>query len=165
MEKGISLYEITEAYQKLDTLLDSVGEGTTDLNEYLDGIETQMENKVDNIVRYSKNLELTALAIATEIDRLVALKKGYEKKSEALIDYISYTMLKHNIERVDTEVCRLSFRKSSTVEIDDTSKLPKAYVVEKVSYQPDKKAIKEAIEKGVPVAGAHIEEHKNLQIK
>jgi len=162
MEQGISLYEITGAYKNIEDLLEK---GSEELAVYLDSIEMQMENKVNNIVRYSKNLELTALAINTEIARMTDLKKGYEKKSEALIDYISNTMQRNGIEKIDTEVCKLSFRKSSTVEIDDTTKIPKEYVVEKVSYSPDKKAIKEAIEKGVTVDGAHIENHKNLQIK
>jgi len=165
MEKGITLYEITEAYKKIESLLDVVEDGTGGLNVYLDSIQDQMENKVNNIVRYSKNLELTSLAISAEVDRLVDLKKAYDRKSKALIDYISYSMQKNSIERVDTDVCKLSFIKSTSVEIDDISKLPKKYIVEKISYSPDKKAIKEAIKKGKQVSGARLEDKKNLQIK
>ncbi len=163
-EKGLSLYAITEAYQKLDTLLEVTGEGN-ELMEYLDAIQGQMENKVDNIVRYSKNLELTAGAIDTEIERLQELKKSYVNKAEALRNYISYAMRKHGIEKVETGVARISFRKSSSVEIVDPTVLPEKFLVTKTTQAPDKKAIKEAIENGESVPGARIEEKKNLQIK
>lgn len=163
-EKGLSLYEMAEAYQNLDILLENT-EDRTALVEYLDGIQVQMKDKVSNIVRYSKNLELTAGAIDVEIERLTALKKSYEGKSQSLKDYISYSMLKHGIEKVETDIAKIFFRKSKSVEIVDLDMLPEDLVVQKVSFQPDKKAIKEAIESGWSVAGARIVEAMKLQIK
>lgn len=162
MEKGLSLYEIADAYEGLGVLLEHEG---TDITEYLDAVEMQLNNKVENIVKYSRNLELTAEAVDSEIERLTAIKKSYENKAQTLKDYIKYSMLKHGIEKVDTGVCRLSFRKSESVEIDDLDKIPEHLIVTKTSFQPNKKAIKELLDKGEIVPGVHKEIHNNLQIK
>ncbi len=162
MEKGLSLYSIAEAYNGLGVLLEHEG---TDITEYLDAVEMQLNNKVENIVKYSRNLELTAEAVDLEIERLTALKESYRKKSQTLKDYIKYSMLKHGIEKVDTGVCRLSFRKSESVEVDDLDKIPEHLVVQKISFKPNKKAIKELLDKGEIVPGCHKNITQNLQIK
>lgn len=162
-EKGLTLYEMAEAYDRLGVILES--EDSEELKAYLDAVEGQLEDKVANVVRYSKNLELTADAIEIEITRLEELKKRYTSKSQSLRNYIAYVMQRFDMPKVDTVVASVSFRKSQTVEIDDVALLPEKFIVVKTSKQPDKKAIKEAIEHGEAVSGAHIEEHKNLQIK
>lgn len=161
MTEKLALYAIAEAFSKLDEMVENDGS----LVEYLDGVQMQLQEKVNNIVRYSRNLELTAEMIDVEIKRLSELKSAYKNKSESLKDYISYSMKKNGIEKVETDIARLSFRKSQTVEIEDISKLPERFVVTKVSKTADKKAIKEAIENGEAVEGARIDNHNNLQIK
>ena len=161
MTEKLALYTIAEAFSKLDEMV----ENDSSLVEYLDGVQMQLQEKVNNIVRYSRNLELTAEMIDVEIKRLSELKSVYKNKSDSLKDYISYSMQKNGIEKVETDIARLSFRKSQTVEIEDISKLPERFVVTKVSKTADKKAIKEAIENGEAVEGARIDNHNNLQIK
>lgn len=161
MTEKIALYTIAEAFAKLDEMV----ENNSSLVEYLDGVQMQLQDKVNNIVRYSRNLELTAEMIDIEIKRLSELKSVYKNKSDSLKNYISYSMQKNGIEKVETDIARLSFRKSSTVEIEDIEKLPERFVVTKVSKTADKKAIKEALENGEAVEGARIDNHNNLQIK
>jgi len=161
--KSLSLYEVAEAYQSLSALLEDGQQ--EELQVYLDGIEMQMKDKVSQVIRFSKNLELTADAVNTEIDRLKELKKSYEAHSLSLKNYISYSMQKHDIDNINTDIAKLFFRKSTTVEIDEEAKLPQEYLVEKTTYAPDKKAIKEALLKGEIIDGARIANHNNLQIK
>lgn len=163
MEKGLSLYEIAEAYQNLNSVMESGSD--TELTEYLDGIQTQLEDKVSNIIKYGRSLELTSGAIDTEIDRLKDLKRLYDARSDSLKEYIAYSMVKHGITKVDTDIAKISFKKSVTTEIDDVEKLPKEFVLVKTSIQPDKLAIKEALESGKSVSGAHLESHNNLVIR
>ena len=65
----------------------------------------------------------------------------------------------------ETSKCKLSFRKSKTVEVPNIDLLDPAFIVTKTEITPDKKAIKAAIEAGENVAGAFIEEKQNIQIK
>ena len=58
----------------------------------------------------------------------------------------------------------LSFRKSSEVQIDDIEELSDEYLRYKAP-EPDKAAIKAAINEGKEVAGARLVSKANLQIK
>lgn len=157
----ISLYDITEGINKVEEFI----EDEQALTEYLDSLEMQLETKVSNIVRYSRTLELTADAVSNEIDRLSSLKKYYERKSQNLKNYLSYSLQKIGKDSLETEAAKLSFRKSETLEVEDVALIPDEYIVIKTTKSADKTAIKSAIKGGIEVPGAHIEQHKNLQIK
>jgi hypothetical protein len=155
----MKLYEIVESLKDLEEM----AENDEALIPYLDSVEMQMNDKVSNIVRFSRECELKAEMIETEIQRLKELKESYKNKAENLKEYLAYSMKRNGIERIDTEACRLSFRKSKQVII--TGDINKKFTTKKTIIIPDKKAIKEAIEKGEEVKGAILRENKNLVIK
>jgi len=164
MQNGISLYTLGEIYSQLPAKLE--GEvSEQELQEYLDSLEIQIEDKVKNVFAYSKNLELYGNAIEDEIKRLKDLKKGYINRAEALKKYISYCMLKNGIKSVDTKIARFSFLKSTAVNIVNEELIPEQFMVTKTTVQPDKTAIKKAIKAGEEVPGALLDERDNLQIR
>ena len=61
--------------------------------------------------------------------------------------------------------CKVSYRKSSSVEVPDINALDKDYVTETIEIKPNKVAIKEALKEGKTVEGAEIVERQNLLIK
>ena len=69
----------------------------------------------------------------------------------------------YSIEKVESPALKLSFRKSESVEISEN--LDQRFMIEKITLQPDKVAIKEAIKKGEQVEGAVLVINQNLQIK
>ena len=160
-EKRISLYEIADSMKQLE----SMSEEDESLVEYLDSIQLQFNDKVNNIVKFSRSLELSAAAIDFEIKRLTDLKKSFERKNDRLKDYVKHSMEAHDITEVKTDIAKLSFRKSQVVVIDDENKLPDDVFVEKVTRSVNKTLIKELLDKGEIVQGAHIEKKNNLQIK
>lgn len=160
-EKGLTLYEIVDSLSKLEEMLDDGQEVT----EYLDSAQLQLNEKVENIVKINRNFELTADAIDSEIKRLTLIKTAFVKKRQRLLDWVKYSMESHGVEKIETGVARLSFIKSTTVVIDDEMQLPDAFMVERVTRTPDKNMIKKAILDGLPIKGAHVEVHKNLQVK
>ena len=68
-------------------------------------------------------------------------------------------------EKINGLTAAISFRKSEQTIIDNAKLLPSEFVKEKVTYAPDKTAIKNAIKAGQDVPGAHIETVNNIQIK
>ena len=160
MEK-ISLYQLTDAYQKLSDYI----EDDTELDQYLGSLTEQIENKVDNIVKFRQELIVTSEAIDSEIKRLTDLKKKRERLAERLKENISRSMLEHNKEKLDTGLFKLSFLKSETTDIFDESIIPSEFRIEKITFLVDKKSIKDVIKKGGEVPGAKITTHNNLQIK
>lgn len=161
MEAKVKLYEIIEAYQEVDAM----AEDNEALTEYLASIQDQMDNKINATVRLIKNRELSSAVLEYEIKRLKDLKKGNDKAVENIKGFISRAMLDHGIEKIETDICKLSFRKSKAVVIEEIENIPKNFLNETVTVTPDKMAIKEAIESGEVVPGAHVEENMNLQIK
>lgn len=161
MSDKINLYELSSALEKIEEM----AEDDTSLMEYLDGIQMQISEKIDNIVRFRRTTELTIEAIESEKDRLDALQKYYEKRNGRLKNYLAYCLKKIGKDKFESEVARITFRKADSTIIDDMLKLPKEFVTERKTLVANKTAIKEAIKGGATVEGAHIETNENLIIK
>lgn len=133
--------------------------------EYLESLQLDRKEKIENIAVYIKSLDSEAVAIKAEEKRLKDRREVKERKAEKLRDYLKTSMLMFNEKKFETARVALSFRASKTVIVSDFEKLDKAYIKEKVEYSADKTAIKKAIESGAKVDGAYIEEKQNLNIK
>lgn len=134
-------------------------------SEYLEALQLERGEKVENIALYIKSLDSEAAAIKAEEKNLQARRTAKERKAERLREYLKTSMLALNEPKFETARVALSFRTSKQVVVSDMEKLDKAYIKEKVEYSADKTAIKKAIESGATVNGAYIEEKQNLNIK
>lgn len=161
MENKVSLYQIADSLKALEAM----AEDSTELEPYLDSVELQLENKIDSIVKYRQNLTATAEAIQSEIDRLLEMKKQRERLANRLKEYMSNTMLAHNIDKIDTGLFKISFRESESTEIIDIESIPAEYLITKTTTSADKTAIKKAIKEGKEVKGAEVIKNFNIQIK
>ena len=74
-------------------------------------------------------------------------------------------MKNNNIDKIKTDLATFSTRKSKSTQIDNIEQVPSEFITVKQTFQPDKTAIKKAIESGKKVAGASIIENVSLQIK
>ena len=157
----MKLYEISNAMQKVSSLI----EDEKELTAYLDGLKMQVKEKAENIFYFMANKKANVEAIDNEIKRLQELKKKYTNTTKSLENYLSYNLQKNNIEKLETNVAVFSFRKSESVEIKNLDEIPAGYKKEKISISADKIAIKKAIKSGEEIKGVEILEHKNLQIK
>ena len=137
----------------------------TKASAYLEALQLEREEKVENIALYIKSLDSEAAAIKAEENNLQARRQAKERKAERLREYLKTSMLALNESKFETARVALSFRASKSVIVADIEKLDKAYIKEKVEYSADKTAIKKAIESGATVDGAYIEEKQNLNIK
>lgn len=156
----MKLYELTEVYAELLNL---------DLEEYdlsttLDSLQGTVAEKAEGILMVMKTLEAEQDAYIKEIARINELKKKADNKVKAMKDYLSYNLQQMDIQKLDTKLFKLSFRKSESVVIDDQTKLPEEYIKVKTTESPDKTALKKALKDG-EIEGCHIETKQNLQIK
>jgi hypothetical protein len=161
MEEKVSLYNILDAKDFI-ARMDDEEEG---LEEYSKSIAIQEKNKVNAIVGYLRENELTAEMIEVEIARLSEMAKFYRNRQERIKKSVTFAMKAHDIESIETGLFRLSFRKSESVEIEDALKIPEDYLVTKTTTSPDKVKIKKAIKDGEKIGGVIIRESSNLQIK
>lgn len=136
--------------------------------EKLSELQLAREAKVEGVACWIKNLTANAASIREEEKRLAERRRAMENKVESLKKYLADALGGQSFE---TAKCRLSFRSSAAVSVDDEEALigwlTKNYRDDCLKYSAsvDKKAIGQILANGVKVDGAHIETRSNLQIK
>lgn len=154
------LYELTGIFLEIDEM--AVDDETK--LDTLDSIDWghDFSEKIENCIKVIRNKNARIEAYKAEIARLDALKKSETKAIEEIKKRISEAMHLTQHDKLDTTLFKVGFRKSKAVVVDE-EKLPKKYQI--VSYKPDKKTIKELLNSGATIRGAHIEEKRNLSIR
>lgn len=97
--------------------------------------------------------------------RIKQLADSYEKKMKNIEKSMDFFLNAYNKKEFNTELYKLSYRKSESVEILNENALPKEFIKEKITTAPDKTAIKEALKNWQEVPWASIKINNNLQIK
>lgn len=155
-----TLYELTGQFLEIYNM-EIDDETKLDTLEAIDWT-TDYENKVEGYVKVIKSLEADIEARKNEKKRLDGLNKSDQSKIDNLKAALATSMAETGQDRVDTTLFKVGFRKSKAVVVDE-DKLPKKYQI--VSYKPDKKTIKDLLNSGKTIRGAHIEERRNLSIR
>lgn len=145
-------------YSKLQLLVEN-GEFTAeDIADTLQGIEGELGDKLDAIMLYARNLEGQAKTLDEESKRLADRKKSFENQVKSLKKYALDCLLTSGLDKLKTTKNTFTARSGVVrVIIDNENDLPNELVDVQVVTAPDKKKIKEAIENGIDVPGAHLE--------
>ena len=164
----MNIYEINKAIE--DILEDgfSVDEETGEIlfdESDLNALDAEISEKIENVACYIKNLTADISALKEEEKNLNARRKQKERKIDSLKGYINYAMELSGRKSLESPRCKVSYRKSSSVEVPDINALDKDYITKTIEIKPNKVAIKEALKEGKTVEGAEIVERQNLLIK
>ena len=159
-----TLFEITQEVIELASLLEE-GEFTPELEQQLAITREELENKSINYARVIKQVESDVLTIEKEMSRLLDLKDAKTKVIDRMKESVSNAMQLFKVEKIETPLIKLSFRKSEVLTIEDETKINKIFIKTKETKTIDKAKIKALIKAGHIVKGAKIVEKQNLQIK
>ena len=158
-----ALYKLTDDFNQLMEL-DGDEEVVNALVEIVAG---EIEKKAENICKFVKILESTAVQFKDEEKRIAERRKSMENKAERIRVYMRDSLLNANIDKLTAGTFKVSVGLSpGSVAIDDLGSIPPRFLtVIPEQYIPDKAAIKAAI-KADPssVPGAHIEAGYMLRI-
>ena len=145
-------------YSKLQQLVET-GEFTAeDIADTLVGIEGELGDKLDAIMLHARNLEGQAKTLDEESKRLADRKKSFENQVKSLKKYALDCLSTSGLDKLKTTKNTFTARAGVVrVIIDNEDALPNELVDVQTITAPDKKAIKEAIENGIDVPGAHLE--------
>lgn len=152
----MTIYEIDS--QILDCIDEETGEVLS--VERLEKLMQDKEQKIESVALWYKNTVAEADAIKAEIQNLTARKKHDEKLAESLKVYLSNAL---GGQKFRTPKVSISYRKSSSVEVEDVYSLPPEFLVFKP--EPAKTDIKNALIAGNKVSGAKLVTKSNIQIK
>ena len=145
------LYELTGDMKELEKL--DIDAET--LNDTLDGIVCEFNDKAVAILSFAENMNSDIDALSNEIKRLQARKKVFENRKKRLREYLLHNMEKSGITKIECPQFTASLRKGvESVEIQDQKSLPDDYVSVEVLEKPDKAAIKRDLKAGKEIQGA-----------
>lgn len=153
-----ALYEID------NDILSCVDEETGEIIDEakLEALEMERDRKIESVILWRKDLIAESKAVKEEAQNLAKRAKVCENKAEQLKNYISYAL---NGEKFKTERCSVSYRNTSSIVIDDLNQLPVEVWKDLSEDWISKNKIKEMLEAGKEVKGAHQEEKQSIIIK
>ena len=130
--------------------------------EKLDALEMEKEKKIESIILWRKDLIAEAKAVKEEADSLADRVKKLNNKAESLKEWITKAL---DGDKFKTSKCSVSYRNSKGVVIDNFADVPENFYKLPSESWISKTAIKEALEEGKTVPGAHMEENQSIIIK
>lgn len=136
-----------------------------EIKEQIKSYQEEVKGYINYKLKERQDLLIPIPGYDEEIKRLTDLKKEKQNKAEKIENWIDYLLKAFQIEKMETDLNKLSFRKSESVSIFDEEAIPSEYKKEVVSVSIDKTEIKKAIKEWKEIPGATITEKQNLQIK
>lgn len=156
----MTLYQLNEQIQKAIELGFDPETGEILDASALEQLQLDRDEKIENICLFIKDLKAEAAALDAEKKNLDARSTVAKRKSDSLSRYLQAML---DGEKFKTARCSISYRKTSAVIVDDENELPELCV--RIRKEPNKTAIKDYINAGVSVPGAHIEDRQSMIIK
>lgn len=168
-----TLYEISDAYAEFSRMI--ADEEITDeqaIYDTLDAISQEFDIKLENIACLYKSLGAEAVALEDEAKRLMARAKYKRNACDRIREYMRSCMTVAGKTKLDTPRAKLSFRKSTSLEITDEDKLVELLhtighddlTTTETIRKFDKNAIKKLIKDGVALDGCYVDTKNNLTI-
>jgi len=163
------LFDISARINALVDVLDEADDKSIepDIKNALQGIyESDVPAAIEDGIAYIKNQEAQVDAISAEIKRLQDLKKSRENRLARVRKGYTDFLIAVEKKKIETPKGTMTVAAPtfSTV-IDSIDELPDDYKRTTIKVEADKTAIKQAIQGGHTVKGAHLEEKVSIRIK
>jgi hypothetical protein len=163
----LRLYQIADAYllalealAEMDDLPQEAIAGT------LQGWLGTFEQKAIAVAAYIRNLELEAAAVEDARRRLEQRQQSLERHAERLRTYLRIEMERTGITKVKNAELALRVQKNPlSMIIDSENLIPDAYREQVITVKLLKTAIRDALQSGQGVPGAHLEQATRLVIQ
>ena len=153
-----SLYEIN---QELYSLVDWETGEVAD-QERFEELQLEKDKKIEGIACWIKNLRSDVKELKEEEGNLNARRKSKENLIERLESLLANEL---DGAQFETAKAKITWRKSTAVNITDETLIPAEFKVEKVTVSVDKKALGDALKFGEVIDGAELVQNNNIQIK
>lgn len=172
----MTVYELNKAYRTLNELFAKIeeaereGEDVTEVKDQIakefeiaDGL---LEDKIENIARLLKNLDIEAKALKAEEEKLKKKRTSRENQ----INFIKEKLIKSAMEisgkeKIEAGIFKVSLRKSKSLEIIFEDKIPEKYKEVRQTIYISKPDIKKALDNGEEIEGVILKENKSVQVR
>ena len=166
------LYQINEEIRSMIEMLEDGVVSFEDENgemayvfDKINVLELDRRKKLEDIALMIEELEAGQEELKNRAKTLSERSARMGKRAEYLRDYIITSMELFQDKKIEGELTTLTISKRDKVVIDDENKLPPDFFREKVTYEPDKKKIADALKNNEVVDGARLVKNPSLTIK
>lgn len=159
------LYELTEGYLQAFEALQVDEDGNMQGYEALEKLAGELDDKLEAVACFIKDQRGEVEKFKAEEKALAARRKQLESREKWLTNYLQGQMEAVGREEFATARCKLSFTKSSKVNVLDMDLLPEEYRREVTTIEPDKKALLPLLRAGEEIPGVELQVNRNFQIK
>ena len=153
----MNLYEI---HHEIMSCWDETTGEILDVQKF-DSMQMALEDKLEAIGCYVKNLEAEAAALKTEEQAFAARRKRAENKAASLKNYLAGYLQGCPFETLRVKV---SFRKSESLEVSEGAAIPEEFLRYK-DPEVDKAELKKAVKAGLVLEGVQLIQKQNISIK
>lgn len=163
----MKLYTISQEYRDImDRVADADGVVEGDLEADLDAIGAALTDKVEACGVVMLELDAESSALDVELKRLQARRKVIEAGRERLAEYVKRCLVVAGERKVKGVRLTVSLRSSTSVQVETPAEqLPDALRRTKTVVEPDKAAIKAALEAGTAVEGCSLVTRDSVQVR
>ena len=162
----MKLYEAVAEYRaNLDALAELDLDAQT-LADTIEGMSGDVERKLRAVIAYALELDIAAAGAHAAAKRMKERGDSLDARSESLCRYALDAMRATGITRVATDEFAASVAKTpARVVIADGAELPAEYLRTKTVTEPDKAALKDALQAGAVLPGVSLVPGYRLAIK
>ena len=155
-----SLYEIDS---EILALIDpETGEISDENLEAFAALEMERDAKIEGVACLLKNTIAEGAALKAEKLAFAERQKQAEKNVERLKQYLLNAT---GGEKFTSLRAQITFRSTTSVEVDEGVDLPAEYLRVKVTTEPDKDALKAALAAGAEIPGVRLVRSKSVTVK
>lgn len=161
----MNLHEIAIQYRKEADLLANMDLDEQTLLDTLEGAAWPLEVKAQNAVAVLENLAATAEAMANHIKAVQERKRAVESRVKFLKRHILVGMDLAGVGKIECPAFRITVTSNpASVDVFEPDLVPLEYTITP-KPEPNKTAIKEALQQGIDVPGARLVYGQSLRIK
>lgn len=163
-----ALYVLAQEYREAAIKLADLDIDAETIKDTLDSMSGELEVKASATAAVIRNMQCLAAQIKEAEVQMTVRRKAIESRAASLSAYLMANMQHAGIHKFDTPHFSIAVRTNpKSVAIDDEHMIPAEFMRQKPppSPEPDKNAIKEALQKGIDVQGARIVQSHRLDIK
>ena len=152
-----SLYNLTKDFLEIANKLDELDLDQETIQDTLESLQMPIEEKAENIIKFTRNLEAMAEARKAEAKRLTEQAGKDLKKAESLLNGLDNALRMMGKTKLTAGVFEIKYKKGSEVVLVDETKLPENYFIKEVVKKPmAKPELKLRLKSGVEIPGVSI---------
>lgn len=163
----MKLYEVVASYRtQLDALAEIEGLDPQTVADTIEGMQGDLQDKLQAVIAYSLDLEIEATGAAAASKRMKERAESLDNRVKWLREYALRAMEACNLPEISTDEWSAKVAKSPPkIIIADDAMIPAQYIRTTVKTEPDKTALKAALQAGDVLPGVALVSGHRLALR